>query len=103
LLLKKIKIKMHITLILLSYFMWVRNLVSQTKGRTKVEGIQEQGAAEKIWACEKLGVTGGCRKLHTVLSFTLLTKYYLGDQIKNNEMERACGTNGEEEMCTQCF
>ena len=39
---------------------------------------------------------------YSVVSFTLLTKYYLGDQVKN-EMERGYGTNGEEEMCTQCF
>jgi len=40
-------------------------LVSHTKGTTKVEGIQEQGAAEEIQACEKLGVSRGCRRLHT--------------------------------------
>jgi hypothetical protein len=40
-------------------------LVSHTKGRTNVEGIQQKGAAEEIWACEKLGVRGGCRRLHT--------------------------------------
>jgi len=79
-------------------------LVSHTTGRTKVEGIQEQGAAEEIWAYEKLGVRGGCRRLHTQFyHLLLLTKHYLGDQIKKNEMGRACGINGEEAMCTQCF
>jgi hypothetical protein len=31
----------------------------------------------------------------------LLTKYYSGDQIKNNEMGSACGTYGGEERCVQ--
>ena len=31
----------------------------------------------------------------------LLTKYYSGDQIKNNEMGGACGTYGREERCIQ--
>jgi hypothetical protein len=29
------------------------------------------------------------------LSSVLINKYYLGDQIKNNEMGRACSTYGE--------
>jgi hypothetical protein len=33
----------------------------------------------------------------------LLTKYYSGDQIKNNEMGMACGTHGIQERCIQGF
>jgi hypothetical protein len=29
----------------------------------------------------------------------LLTKYYVGDQMKTDEMGRACGTYGTEEKC----
>jgi len=32
--------------------------------------------------------------------FTLM-KYYLGDQIKVDEMGRACGMYGEEDKCVQ--
>jgi hypothetical protein len=33
----------------------------------------------------------------------LLTRYYLDDQIKNNEMGGACGTYGGQERCIQGF
>jgi hypothetical protein len=33
----------------------------------------------------------------------LLTKYYLGDQIKKNEVGRACAICGRQERCTQNF
>jgi hypothetical protein len=33
----------------------------------------------------------------------VLIIYYSGDQIKKNEMDRACGTYGEEERCTKGF
>jgi len=32
-----------------------------------------------------------------------LIQYCLGDKIKNNEMGRACGANGEEKRCIQGF
>jgi hypothetical protein len=32
-----------------------------------------------------------------------LTKYYSGDQIKKNEMDRACDTYGRQERCVQGF
>jgi hypothetical protein len=34
-------------------FLWVRNLVSDIKGRTKTDGVSEQGAEENI--CTKEG------------------------------------------------
>jgi hypothetical protein len=33
----------------------------------------------------------------------LLTKYYLGDQIKKKEIGGACSTYGREERCIQGF
>jgi hypothetical protein len=33
--------------------------------------------------------------------YLLITKHHFGDQIKENEMGRACGTNAGEESCTQ--
>jgi hypothetical protein len=35
--------------------------------------------------------------------FVLLTKYFLGDQIKKNGIGRACGTYGGDESCIQCL
>jgi hypothetical protein len=37
------------------------------------------------------------------LRSTLLTKYYLGDQIKKNQMDRACSMYGRQEICIQGF
>jgi hypothetical protein len=34
---------------------------------------------------------------------SLPAKYYSGDQIKKNEMGRACGTYGRQERCIQGF
>jgi hypothetical protein len=33
-------------------FLWVRNLISDIKGRAKTEGVSEQGAVEDIWTKE---------------------------------------------------
>ena len=35
--------------------------------------------------------------------YLLFTKYYMGDQIKNNEMGGACSTYGKQERCIQGF
>jgi len=37
------------------------------------------------------------------LQFALLTKYCLGDQIKNNEIGKACDMYGEQERCIRGF
>jgi len=34
---------------------------------------------------------------------SVLTTYYLGDQIKKNEIGVACGTNGGHKSCVQGF
>jgi len=36
-------------------------------------------------------------------STVLLTQYCLGDQIENNEIDRACSAHGEEERRIQSF
>jgi hypothetical protein len=33
----------------------------------------------------------------------MLTKHYVGDQMKKKEMDRACGTYGREERWIQSF
>jgi hypothetical protein len=45
-------------------------------------------------------VTGDWRKLRNEL-FVLHTKYYLGDQIKDDEMGWTCGMYGREETCIE--
>ena len=37
------------------------------------------------------------------LMIILLTKYYLHDNVKKNEMVRVCGMNGREERCLQVY
>jgi hypothetical protein len=37
------------------------------------------------------------------LRSTLLTRHYLGDQIKKNQMDRACNMYGRQEICIQGF
>jgi hypothetical protein len=68
-----------------------------------------------IFASKRVELTGDERKLHkkelrdlhfcisALLHFStsaLLTRYYLGDKIKNNVMGRALGTRGRVEMHT---
>jgi hypothetical protein len=45
---KNIKIKVNRTVIL-SFFVWVSNLVSHTEGGTYAEDVREYGAEEDIW------------------------------------------------------
>ena len=78
----------------------VWNLVSHIKGRTQAQGVQKWGGEEDIWTCE-----WGCnRRLEKTAQrgaawFVLFTGYYLGDQIKDDEMGGARGTYGGEEKC----
>ena len=45
-----------------------------------------------------------CQKTDTFSNkFRLPPKYYFGDQIKNNEVGRACSTYGREGKCTQGY
>ena len=47
-------------------------------------------------------VMGQLRRIHNEELYSLLhTKYYSGDQIKKNEMGRACRTCGGKERCMQ--
>jgi hypothetical protein len=61
----------------------------------------ENRAMRKIRGPKWERVTGNWRKLHCVEHhYLLITKHHFGDQIKENEMGRACGTNAGEESCT---
>ena len=68
------------------------------------------------WECSRIGCWGrqkGIRRRkweeawgyficrHSLI--VCLTKCYLGDQFKENEMGMECGTYGGEQKCTQCF
>jgi hypothetical protein len=49
-------------------------------------------------------VAGGWRKvLNVEPQFLLLTKYYLANEINNNEKSRACGTHRTEAKCIEGF
>jgi hypothetical protein len=54
----------------------------------------------KIFGHKWEGVTENWRKLHCMEHHDI-TKHNFGDQIKENEMGKACGTNEGEEICTQ--
>ena len=60
------------------------------------------GVLRGIFGPKKGEITGECRKLHNEES-VLPTKYHSGDQIKKNELGRACSTYGRQEMCLQGF
>jgi hypothetical protein len=48
-------------------------------------------------------VTGDGRKFHDEELHDVYFKYYSGDQVKESEMDAACGTYGGEERCIQEF
>ena len=49
-----------------------------------------------------MGRSNGGGEKHIMRSL-LLTKYYVGDQIKKNELTGACGTYGGEDRFIQVF
>jgi hypothetical protein len=66
--------------------------------------VFENRVLRKIFRSNKDEVTGEWRRLHNEqLHEMLLTKYYSSDQIKKNEMGKACGTHGRQGRCTQGF
>jgi hypothetical protein len=53
---------------------------------------------DRVFGLRRDEVTGGCRKLHNkVLIF--FAKYNLNDQVKEDEMSKACSTNGRDDKC----
>jgi hypothetical protein len=69
----------------------VWNLVSDIKGGIGTEGVWEHGSEENIEP-KKDEVTGGWRKLHTEELHNLYSSPS-HDQVKEDEMGRACSTN----------
>jgi hypothetical protein len=75
----------------------VRNLISHSKRRRSAGDVREQIAEE----CISVTVGGGrseedCIMRSYVLSI-LISRYYSGDEIKENGMGGVCGTSGEQE------
>jgi hypothetical protein len=69
--------------------------------------VFENRVLRKIFGRKIEDVTGGWRIMHNeeFHSFTslLLTKYYSGDQFKEDEMDGACGTHAGEKKCIHSF
>jgi len=77
---------------------------SEAWSLTKVEGLREWSAGEDIWALDGRGNRGVEKTtLRRALWSVLFTKYHSGDQIKKNEMGRACGTCERQGMGVQGF
>jgi len=53
----------------------------------------------QVWVRINLSDSFRTQNIFAVTIILLLTKYYTGDQIKKNEMGRACGTYGRQERC----
>ena len=101
---KSVKIKIYRTIILpvVLYGCETWSLTLREECRLRVF---ENRVLRRIFG-PKLGkVTGEWRRLHNeeLYCFVLLTKCCTGDQIKNNEMGRACNKYGGEERCIQGF
>jgi hypothetical protein len=64
--------------------------------------VFENRALRKIHRHKSEQLTEGLRRLRPSL-FVCLTKYYFGDEFKENEMGRACGTGGKREMHKGCW
>jgi len=63
-------------------------LVSQTKGKTYLEGVREQVAEERIWTARD-DVVGGCRKQHNYELHILYSSPYVHRVIKWRRMRWA--------------
>jgi hypothetical protein len=57
----------------------------------------------KLFVCEGEKVTGDRRKLRKEFLILLLTKYYSGEQMKEDEMDGECCTYGGEEKWIRSF
>ena len=69
---------------------WSGNWVTHITGRT-------QGAEEDIWPKEERDNMGMERTTERgALRYVLLTRCYVGDKIKEDEMGEACGMHGRE-------
>jgi len=66
--------------------------------------VFEKRMLRRILGSENDDITEVWRRLHNgALRSILLSKYYLSDQIKKNQMGRACSMYGRQEICIQGF
>jgi hypothetical protein len=62
--------------------------------------VFENRVLRRIFGPKRDEVTGGWRKLHNEnLHKLFFAKYNYNDQVKEDEMGRACSTNGGQEEC----
>jgi hypothetical protein len=67
--------------------------------------VFENRVLRRILGPKRDEVTAEWRRLHNkeLYASLLLTKYHSGDQVKQTEMGRTCGTYGGEKRCIQGF
>ena len=89
------------TVILPVGFLWVWNSVSGVNGNT-TGGVREYGVEEDIW-CSEGSSRQGLEKTEQwgVAWSVALTKYYSGNQSKENRMGMECGMHGERDKYLQ--
>jgi hypothetical protein len=58
--------------------------------------VSENSVLKRIFGPKREEVVGDWRRLHKELR---CTKHYYGDQIKDNEMDKACSMHGRPEKC----
>jgi hypothetical protein len=99
---EKCRIKMHRTIILpVVLHEW--EALSLTLKEKRELRVFENRVLRKIFGPKRDDVTGQWRRLHNKELHAGCSSYHSREQIKNNEMGKACGTYGGEERCIQSF
>jgi len=102
LLYRHIKIKIYVSIILSAayYGFETWSLTLREEHRPWVFGNR---VLRRVIGPKWDGVTEEWKRLHNEELYILLTEYCSGEQIENNEMDRACGTCGGGERFVQSF
>jgi hypothetical protein len=101
---KNVKIKIERTVILLVVVYACESWSLTLREERRMRKL-EYRMVRRIFRRKRDEVTGEWRRLHDggTLRCVLVTKYYSGDQIKNNKMGWVYSTYGREERCIQGF